>query len=160
MSRIRLMLFFALALLGFDLVAASPAAAQLRRRDRDVQRVHRSDDRSRDSRVERRGQSNEDSDEDSDDDSDDGDRGRGRGHHGRRSGRDACVDVDRDGRCDFSPAGRFPDGRSSTDRIPDRSRSRGCVDRDRDGRCDSRAGIPGRLPLPLSQLLGAVLAGR
>ena len=120
----------------------------------------------------------EDSDEDSDSDSDSDRDGRRGGRDSRTSNgrRDACVDVNRDGRCDYTPTtGRYPDSRYPETRYPDtrypdtrypdsrypsRTTTNGCVDRNGDGRCDSRSGVLRRTTLPFSQVLGALLAGR
>ena len=154
MSRLRHILLLALAFVALDLAAASPAAAQLRiPRDRGVQPpVHRSDSRGRNDRNDRNDRRRHaDDDSDSDSDSDDSDRRRrGRDDRGRRDRRDTCVDLNRDGRCDYTSTRRYPDGR-----YPGRT---DCVDRNRDGRCDNRGVVLRRLPY--SQLLGALVGGR
>jgi hypothetical protein len=147
MSRLRSILFFAFALLMLDLAAAAPAEAQGRGRghkqkSHQVQSMHRSGGRSHDDRVSGRRHKGEDSDEDSDSDSDSEDGRRGRDSRARNDRRDACVDVNRDGRCDYSPTGRYPDARYPDSRYP-----------------DTRSGVLRRTRLPLSQLLGAFLAG-
>jgi hypothetical protein len=92
---------------------------------------------------------NGDFDGDSDSDSD--------GHNGRngsdRRG-DNCIDINRDGRCDFG-TGRS-DNRRSDNRRSDRRRD-DCIDNNRDGRCDfglsrGRGGLP--------DMISAVMASR
>ncbi len=187
MSRLRSVLFFAFALLMLDLAAASPVEAQGRGRGKSNhgQSVRRSAGGSHDDHGKARKHKGEDSDEDSDSDSDsDSDRdGRRGGRDSRTSSgrRDACVDVNRDGRCDYTPTTsrypdsrypdtrypdtrypdtRYPDTRYPDTRYPSRTTTNGCVDRNGDGRCDSRSGVLRRTTLPFSQVLGALLAPR
>jgi hypothetical protein len=87
-----------------------------------------------------------DSDSDSDSDSDD--------HNGNGRRADNCIDINRDGRCDFG-TGRS-DNRRNDNRRNDRRRD-GCIDNNRDGRCDfglsrSRGGLP--------DMISAVMASR
>ena len=147
MSRLKSFLLLAFTVLAIDVLAAAPAEAQVRR-DRGAQSSRRDDgilvsrrsDRNRDDRdgrYDRRRGSHKDSDADSDSDSEDSDdnRGRrGRGNRDRRDRRDACIDVNRDGRCDYRQTRRHPNGR-----LPD-------------------VNYPTRYPM--SQVLGAVLGGR
>ena len=129
--------FRSVVLLTFAFFAAAPLSAQGRQ-----ERVRTTDQVwDRHSRED----SDEDS-EDSDEDSEDSDR-RERGSRDRsdRRGRDTCVDVDRDGRCDYRS------------RHPSRSDSDVCVDRNRDGQCDARATDPRRR---IPRVLQAIIFGQ
>jgi len=91
--------------------------------------------------------SDSDSDRDSDSDSDRRDR------RDRRD-RDNCVDINRDGRCDFGTS------RNGTRRDNDRrtgSRRDGCIDNNRDGRCDFGLSRGGR---GLPDMISAIMVAR
>lgn len=91
--------------------------------------------------------SDSDSDRDSDSDSDRRDRRDRRG--------DNCIDINRDGRCDFG-TGRN-DSRRNDDRRNPRRRD-GCIDNDRDGRCDFGLSRDGRRGLP--DMISAIMVAR
>ncbi len=164
MPRLRSIVLFALAFVALELIAAAPAAAQLRRSSgNDNVQSSRSSSRPDWSRVDDRRRSDRDWDDDRDD------RGRGK-HEGRRDKRDKkevrgnwCKDANRDARCDYAQSSRYPDNRYPDNRYPDNRYPNGryptgtasCVDRNRDGRCDGQVGLPTRVQLPLAELLSA-----
>ena len=110
--------------------------------------------------------SDSDSDGDSDRDSDrdwdrrnrrDGDWDPRNRRDGRRRGSDTCIDINRDGRCDFGTGGRTADRRDDRGR---RGRS-DCVDNNRDGRCDfGRSRSTSRPTNGMPDMLSSVLFGR
>lgn len=76
----------------------------------------------------------------------------------RRDGRSGnCIDINRDGRCDFGTGNR------TADRRTDRSRGRtDCVDNNRNGRCDYGTSRSGSRPTTggMPDMLSSVLFGR
>lgn len=75
----------------------------------------------------------------------------------RRDGRSGnCIDINRDGRCDFGTGNR------TADRGTDRSRGRtDCADNNRDGRCDYGTSQSGSRPTTgMPDMLSSVLFGR